>query len=192
MQTECMFLRLQPWLQKVLEKLPEDKKDEFKTKSQPALKFLVGKVKELQLCAPHIVIASVKCLLSLLVKACLGRCLCQFSPWVSSCSHMPCAASLASPWTRRAQWCTPTTRTAPPTRHSFTPGGTSNILMPALLDVMTRRPFTPCVLISSFFLDAATHLPKRRPSLVFLVASVRLRLRRLISLVLLWHAQPGV
>lgn len=41
---------LQPWLSKVLEKLPEDQKDDFKTKSQPALKFLIGMIKELQLC----------------------------------------------------------------------------------------------------------------------------------------------
>ena len=34
----------------MLEKLPEDQKDEFKTKSQPALKYLVGMIKELQLC----------------------------------------------------------------------------------------------------------------------------------------------
>ena len=39
----------QPWLAKVLEKLPDDQKDEFKAKSQPALKFLLSKVKDLQL-----------------------------------------------------------------------------------------------------------------------------------------------
>ena len=39
----------QEWLKKVLEKLPEDKKDEFKEKSQPAIKFLMSKIKELQL-----------------------------------------------------------------------------------------------------------------------------------------------
>jgi hypothetical protein len=33
----------------VLEKLPDDQKDEFKAKSQPALKFLLSKVKDLQL-----------------------------------------------------------------------------------------------------------------------------------------------
>jgi hypothetical protein len=39
----------QEWLKKVLEKLPEDQKDEFKAKSQPAIKFLIGMIKELQL-----------------------------------------------------------------------------------------------------------------------------------------------
>lgn len=39
---------VKPWLQKVLAKLPADQQEEFKAKSQPALKFLVGKVKELQ------------------------------------------------------------------------------------------------------------------------------------------------
>lgn len=49
-RTLCLAV-MQPWLQKVLAKLPADQQEEFKTKSQPALKFLVGKVKELQLCA---------------------------------------------------------------------------------------------------------------------------------------------
>ena len=39
----------QDWLKKVLEKLPEDQKDEFKAKSQPAIKYLMGMIKELQL-----------------------------------------------------------------------------------------------------------------------------------------------
>eukprot|EP00210_Caulerpa_lentillifera_P002125 g2039.t1 len=39
---------VKPWLAKVLERLPEDKKDEFKAKSQPAIKFLLGKLKDLQ------------------------------------------------------------------------------------------------------------------------------------------------
>jgi len=39
---------IKPWLSKVLEKLPADQQDEFKTKSQPAIKFLLGKIKELQ------------------------------------------------------------------------------------------------------------------------------------------------
>lgn len=41
---------IKPWLSKVLEKLPDEKKDEFKEKSQPAIKFLLGKLKDLQLC----------------------------------------------------------------------------------------------------------------------------------------------
>jgi len=40
---------LQDWLGKVLKKLPADKQDEFKEKSQPAIKYLMGKIKELQL-----------------------------------------------------------------------------------------------------------------------------------------------
>ena len=44
---------LQPWLSKVVEKLPDDQKDEFKAKAQPAFKFLLGKIKELQLWVPH-------------------------------------------------------------------------------------------------------------------------------------------
>ena len=43
---------LQPWLSKVVEKLPDDQKDEFKAKAQPAFKFLLGKIKELQLWVP--------------------------------------------------------------------------------------------------------------------------------------------
>jgi hypothetical protein len=39
---------VKPWLAKVVEKLPADQKDEFKTKAQPALKFLLSKIKELQ------------------------------------------------------------------------------------------------------------------------------------------------
>ena len=40
---------LQPWLGKVVEKLPADKQEEFKTKAQPAIKFLLSKIKDLQL-----------------------------------------------------------------------------------------------------------------------------------------------
>ncbi len=40
---------VQPWIQKVLDKLPADKKDEFKEKSQAGIKFIMGKLKELQL-----------------------------------------------------------------------------------------------------------------------------------------------
>lgn len=40
---------MKPWLAAVLEKLPDDQKDEFKAKSQPAVKFLVSKLKDLQL-----------------------------------------------------------------------------------------------------------------------------------------------
>ncbi len=40
---------LQEWLKKVLEKLPADQQEEFKAKSQPAIKMLMGKIKELQL-----------------------------------------------------------------------------------------------------------------------------------------------
>ncbi len=43
--------RLQPWLAKVAAKLPADKQEEFKAKAQPAIKFLLGKLKELQLYA---------------------------------------------------------------------------------------------------------------------------------------------
>lgn len=39
---------VKPWLSKVLEKLPEDKQAEFKTKSQPALKYLISMIKDLQ------------------------------------------------------------------------------------------------------------------------------------------------
>ena len=44
-----MWLRLQPWLTKVVEKLPEDQQGEFKTKAQPAIKYLISKIKDLQL-----------------------------------------------------------------------------------------------------------------------------------------------
>lgn len=43
---------LQGWCAKILALLPEDKQAEFKTKSAPALKYLLGMVKDLQLCAP--------------------------------------------------------------------------------------------------------------------------------------------
>ncbi|EIE25527.1 translationally-controlled tumor protein [Coccomyxa subellipsoidea C-169] len=36
------------WLKKVLEKLPADQQEDFKAKSQPAIKMLMGKIKELQ------------------------------------------------------------------------------------------------------------------------------------------------
>ena len=39
----------QGWLGKVLEKLPAEEQAEFKTKSQPAIKFLISKLKDLQL-----------------------------------------------------------------------------------------------------------------------------------------------
>lgn len=39
---------VKPWLAKVVEKLPEDKAEEFKAKAQPAIKFLLGLIKELQ------------------------------------------------------------------------------------------------------------------------------------------------
>eukprot|EP00891_Asterochloris_glomerata_P000902 jgi/Astpho2/902/Aster-x0975 len=39
---------IKPWLDKVLKQLPEDQQAEFKTKAQPAIKFLVGKIKDLQ------------------------------------------------------------------------------------------------------------------------------------------------
>ena len=44
--------RAQPRLKKVMDKLPEAEQEEFKAKSQGAMKFLLGKIKELQLCAP--------------------------------------------------------------------------------------------------------------------------------------------
>lgn len=40
---------VQPWLTKVVEKLPEDQQAEFKTKAQTSIKFLIGKIKDLQL-----------------------------------------------------------------------------------------------------------------------------------------------
>ncbi len=43
---------VQPWLAKVMAKLPEDKKDEFKEKSSVGMKHVMGKLKELQLYAP--------------------------------------------------------------------------------------------------------------------------------------------
>ena len=49
MVREVFSCYAQEWLKKVLEKLPEDQKDEFKAKSQPAIKFLIGMIKELQL-----------------------------------------------------------------------------------------------------------------------------------------------
>ena len=36
----------------MVDKLPEDEQAEFKEKSQAAMKFLLGKIKELQLCGP--------------------------------------------------------------------------------------------------------------------------------------------
>lgn len=47
--TQTVGARLQPWLGKVVAKLPEDQQNEFKTKAQPAIKFLLGKLKDLQL-----------------------------------------------------------------------------------------------------------------------------------------------
>ena len=40
---------VQPWLTQVVEKLPEDQQAEFKTKAQTSIKFLIGKIKDLQL-----------------------------------------------------------------------------------------------------------------------------------------------
>ncbi len=40
---------LQPWLTKVIEKLPEDQQAEFKSKAQASIKFLISKIKDLQL-----------------------------------------------------------------------------------------------------------------------------------------------
>ena len=40
---------VQPWLTKVVEKLPKDQEAEFKTKAQSSIKFLIGKIKDLQL-----------------------------------------------------------------------------------------------------------------------------------------------
>ena len=39
----------QPWLKRVVDKLPEDEQAAFKEKSQGAIKLLLGKIKELQL-----------------------------------------------------------------------------------------------------------------------------------------------
>jgi len=49
MQCTHIRLMLQPWLTKVVEKLPEDKQAEFKSKAQAAIKFLISKIKDLQL-----------------------------------------------------------------------------------------------------------------------------------------------
>lgn len=43
------LLLMQPWLSKVIEKLPEDQQAEFKGKAQASIKFLIGKIKDLQL-----------------------------------------------------------------------------------------------------------------------------------------------
>ena len=40
---------VQPWLTQVVAKLPEDQQAEFKTKAQSSIKFLIGKIKDLQL-----------------------------------------------------------------------------------------------------------------------------------------------
>ena len=40
---------MQPWLAKIVEKLPEDKQTEFKSKAQPGIKYLLSKIKDLQL-----------------------------------------------------------------------------------------------------------------------------------------------
>lgn len=47
----------QPWLKRVVDKLPEDEQAAFKEKSQGAMKFLLGKIKELQLYGPASVLA---------------------------------------------------------------------------------------------------------------------------------------
>ena len=47
---EQSSLLAQPWLSKVMAKLPAEEQEAFKTKAPPALKFLQGKIKELQLC----------------------------------------------------------------------------------------------------------------------------------------------
>jgi hypothetical protein len=39
---------IKPWLAKIVEDLPEDARDEFKEKSQVGIKFLLGKLSELQ------------------------------------------------------------------------------------------------------------------------------------------------
>ncbi|KAL3132522.1 hypothetical protein ABBQ32_009065 [Trebouxia sp. C0010 RCD-2024] len=39
---------IKPWLSKVIEKLPEDQQAEFKGKAQASIKFLIGKIKDLQ------------------------------------------------------------------------------------------------------------------------------------------------
>ena len=44
----------QPWLKRVMDKLSEEEQAEFKEKSQGAMKFLLGKIKELQLYGPAI------------------------------------------------------------------------------------------------------------------------------------------
>ena len=49
LSVSCMW---QGWCAKILAILPEDKQAEFKAKSAPALKYLLGMVKDLQLCAP--------------------------------------------------------------------------------------------------------------------------------------------
>eukprot|EP00803_Ostreobium_quekettii_P002308 evm.model.scf_2411.4 EVM.evm.TU.scf_2411.4 scf_2411:15065-16788(+) len=39
---------VKPWLKKVADSLPEDEQDEFKAKAQPAIKFILGKIKDMQ------------------------------------------------------------------------------------------------------------------------------------------------
>lgn len=40
---------VKPWLAKVVQNLPEDKKDEFKAKSENGIKYLLKRLKDLQL-----------------------------------------------------------------------------------------------------------------------------------------------
>ena len=51
----------QPWLKRVVDKLPEDEQAAFKEKSQGAMKLLLGKIKELQLYGPASVLAMRGC-----------------------------------------------------------------------------------------------------------------------------------
>lgn len=39
---------IKPWLTKIIEKLPADQQAEFKGKAQTAIKYLIGKIKDLQ------------------------------------------------------------------------------------------------------------------------------------------------
>ena len=92
----------QPWLGKVVAKLPAEQQDEFKTKAQPAIKFLLGKLKDLQLCVPGTAAAA-----ALLCPVGCCRLVCH----ACAADRRVCAASRASQWTLTRRWSTHTMRT---------------------------------------------------------------------------------
>lgn len=60
---------IKPWLKKIMDKLPEAEQEEFKAKSQGAMKFLLGKIKELQLYGPSSSVYLIPCFVSLYVPS---------------------------------------------------------------------------------------------------------------------------